>query len=168
MAECDALREWAHSTTPLHVPASKPELVRHLDFMNATLPSKNTDDETGKMRASVYFSILSGYTNEALAFMARRACTTLDWFPTPKQCLEILADYRAPVSEQANAILTCQQFTQDAFDTWLANVSDGQPIGDVPDQWKRIAAERGVLRLMQDGGYVIRSLYHGPFKRVPA
>jgi len=165
MEECDALREWAHSTTPLHVPATRAELNRHIEFMNATLPSKNADVETGKMRLAVYFSILSGYTNEALAFMSRTACTTLDWFPTPKQCLEILAQYRAPISEQADAILICQQFTQDAFDTWLCNVADGQPIGDVPDQWKRIAVERGVLRRMEDGSFVIRSLYHGPFKR---
>lgn len=163
--ECNALREWAQ-TTPCEVPqpASSDQLAKHLSFMAAALPSKNVDDTTGKMRATVYASLLRGYPNEALAFMARRACQSLDWFPTPKQCLELLAEYKQPESAQTKALRLCQDFTSTQFDRWLANVRDGQEPGDVPESWMRIAVEQGVMRRLDDGSYVSRALYQGPRK----
>lgn len=164
-AECNALREWAQST-PADRPAaaSMDQLKRHLEFMAAALPSKGLDEQSGKMKAAVYAALLGGQPNEALAYMARTACMTLDWFPTPRQCLDIIADYRPPVSDQEIAIRLCQDYTANQFDRWIANLSDGQPIGDVPEQWKRIAVEQGAIRRLSDGSYVSRALYHGPYK----
>jgi hypothetical protein len=139
-------------------------MTRHISFMAATLPSKSIDDLSGKMRVAVYHSLLAGHSNEALAYMARRACETLDWFPTPRQCLDLLAEYRPPESPQSAALRLCHDYTHETFDRWLTNMRAGQPIGDVPDQWKRIAVEQGVLRRLSDGSYVNRAAYHGPFK----
>lgn len=161
------LLEWAQST-PIEAPApaTQDQLAKHLQFMAATLPSKALDETAGKMRVAVYGSLLSGYSNEALAFMARQACKTLDWFPTPRQCLDLIADYRPPVSDQETALRLCQDYTVGKFDSWFENVSAGQPIGDVPAQWVRIAVERGVLRRLEDGSHVCRAFYQGP--RFPA
>lgn len=163
--ECRALREWAQTvpTVPPQ-PASIDQLTKHLQFLAAALPSKNVDDLNGKMKASVYASLLGGYSNDALAFMARTACATLDWFPTPRQCLDLISAYRPPVSDQETALRLCQDYQTEQFDRWFANVSAGQPIGDVPEQWQRIAIERGVLRRLPGGTIVIRARYHGPFK----
>jgi len=132
--------------------------------MSAALPSKGLDEVTGKMKVAVYASLLGSYSNEALAFMARSACMTLDWFPTPRQCLELIADYRPPVSPQEIALRLCSDFTNEQFERWMINLREGQPIGDVPEQWKRIAVEQGPLRRLTDGTYVSRVLYQGPAK----
>ena len=168
-AECAALREWATTTQPFRAPAATiDQLAKHLEFMAAALPSKGLDEQTGKKKAAVYASLLGGQPNEALAYMARTACMTLDWFPTPRQCLDIIADYRPPVSDQEVAIRLCQDYTSNKFDRWIANLTQGQPVGDVPEQWKRIAVEQGAMRRLSDGSYVSRALYHGPYKPVSA
>lgn len=144
--------------------ASQEQLAKHLSFMAAALPSKNVDDLTGKMRTAVYANLLGSYCNEALAFMARKACMTLDWFPTPRQCLDLIAEYRPPISAQETALRLCQDYTGNQFDRWLANLADGQPIGDVPEHWLRIAVERGHMRRLESGAFVSRALYQGPYK----
>ena len=157
------MREWASSTLPAPAAsASSDQLAKHLEFMHAALPSRANDTETGRKRFAVYASILAGKSNEALAFMARRACETLDWFPTPKQCLDLIGQYQPPMPAHEHALLACRQYTHSAFGDWLAELRDGAPIGDVPDHWKRIAVEQGDLRRLQDGSYVSRALYHGP------
>lgn len=167
--ECNALRERAQTSQPERPAAATiDQLARHLEFMAAALPSKGLDEMSGKRKAAVYASILGGQSNEALAYMARTACMTLDWFPTPRQCLDIIADYRPPVSDQEVAIRLCQDYTSNQFDRWIANLTDGQPVGDVPEQWKRIAVEQGAMRRLSDGSYVSRALYHGPYKPVAA
>jgi len=163
--ECRALLDWARSTQPPSLPAaSNEQLAKHLAFMSAALPSKGLDEMTGKMKVAVYASLLGGYSNEALAFMARAACQTLDWFPTPRQCLELIADFRPPTSPQEIALRLCEHYTAEQFDRWLANIIEGQPVGDVPEQWLRIAVEQGAMRRLSDGSYVSRALYHGPTK----
>jgi len=167
--ECRELLDWARNThTPPQPSASSEQLAKHLAFMSAALPSKGLDEMTGKMKVAVYASLLGGYSNEALAFMARAACQTLDWFPTPRQCLELIADYRPPTSPQEIALRLCEHYTAEQFDRWMTNISDGQPIGDVPEQWLRIAVEQGAMRRLSDGSYVSRALYQGPTKSYEA
>lgn len=165
--ECKALKAWAESEPTESPPvATQAQIEDRLEYLAATLPSRNIDDEAGRKRFAVYVSLLGGYSWEAIAHMAREACRRHDWFPTPKQCLDIISEYRPPVSDREIALRLCQDFTTAQFDRWLANVGNGQPIGDVPEQWKRIAVEQGAIRRLSDGNYVSRALYHGPFKPV--
>jgi len=163
--ECRALKAWADAE-PVRstVRASYEQIERHLEYLATTLPSQAVDDESGKRRFAVYCSLLGEFSNEALQFMSREACRTLEWFPTPKQCLSIIAKYRPPISDRDRALLLCSDFTQSQFERWIANLREGQPIGDVPDQWKRIAVEQGIARRLDDGRYVSRALYVGPLK----
>jgi hypothetical protein len=164
--ECAMLREWAQNTPVEYYAATTDQLAKHLSFMAAALPSKGLDEMSGKMKVAVYASLLGGHTNEALAFMARRACQTLDWFPTPRQCLDLLAEYRPPTSDQERALALCQDYSTDKFNRWMTNLSEGQPIGDVPEQWMRIAVEQGAMRRLADGRYVSRAQYYGPSIRI--
>jgi hypothetical protein len=132
--------------------------------MAATLPSQAVDDESGRKRFAVYVALLSGFSDEALKHMARTACQTLRWFPVPVQCLELAQAYRAPAGEREATLRICHDFAQGAFERWLMNISEGQPIGEVPEQWLRIAVERGPLRRLANGAFVSRTLYHGPVK----
>lgn len=161
--EARALRAWAESQSPIAEPATVPQISRHLSFIAATLPSKNVDEEGGKQRTAVYARLLDGFSNDALAFMSRRVCETLDWFPTPRQCLDILDRYRPAQSERERALSLCHAFDRGQFEDFLAAFERKEATRDsimlVPEQWRRIAMERGYLRLMQDGAFVIRAPY---------
>lgn len=158
--EARALKAWADAEDDRPEPASANQIGKHLAFMSATLPSKSSDEDSGKMRFAVYSRILGEFSNHALAYMARKACETLDWFPTPRQCLEILQGYRAPPTEKDDALQLCHRFWQGKFEDWFAAVQDGNvdqdTIDNAPKQWRMIAMERGLLRLMPDGSFVLR------------
>lgn len=160
VAECTALHRWAESLPENPAPATIPELSKHLEYLSVTLPRQATDNESGKKRTAVYARMLRGYSSAALAFMSERAFETLDWFPTPHQCLEILREYPGVASERDVALSFCQAFWQgrmDAFMTMLREgAADDHDVAAVPEQWRRVAMERGHLRLMDDGTYVIR------------
>ena len=160
--EARALRAWAESEPATAEPATTSQISKHLSFIAATLPSKNQDEESGRQRVAVYSRLLAGYSNDAMAFMARRACETLDWFPTPRQCLEILDRYSPPASDRDRALTFCHAFGQKQFEDFIASFESGEATDEtvalVPDQWRRIAVERCYLRRMPDGAYVIRKL----------
>lgn len=153
VGECDELRSIALAMPPEHIPAEPRHLAKQLQFIEATLPSKNTDEQSGQMRTAVYARILGGYTKEALAYMTERVCRELDWFPTPRQCLEILAGYTPPTSRKDKALAICANHTQARFDEWLQGLRAGiSDLNGKPERWLRIATEQGYLRCV-DGEY---------------
>lgn len=160
--EAKALRAWAMAQDDRAPSAHVLQITKHLSFMAATLPSKSVDDESGKMRVAVYSKILGDFSNEALAYMARRACTELDWFPTPRQCLEILRDHRPEVTEKQRALQFCHNFWQGKYEDFIlalkTDTIDQDAVDTVPHQWKMIAVEQGYLRYFpEDGRYAIRA-----------
>lgn len=159
--EARALKEWADAQNDAPVPASINQLARHLEYLAVTLPRQGADEESGEKRTAVYARLLGSFSNDALAFMSRRACETLNWFPTPKQCLDILATYRAPASEKDQALTLCHRFWQGRFEDFIALLKRGEASQDdvdaVPRQWRAIAMEQGYLRWIGDEDrYVIR------------
>jgi hypothetical protein len=160
-SECRELREMALAMPVEEVPVSHSELAKQLQFIRATLPTQNSDEVSGQMRTAVYARILGGYTKEALSYMTQRVCKELDWFPTPRQCLAILADYRPPASRKDRALLLCANHTQAKFDEWIAALRNGEAeLAGKPERWLRIATERGYLRCI-DGEYVQRQTTNG-------
>lgn len=112
------------------------------------------------MRFAVYSRLLGEYSNDALAYMARNACTKCDWFPTPRQCLEILSEYRPPTSEKQTALMLCHSFWQGQFEEFILMLRMGcatqELVDGVKERWRLIAMERGYLRHMEDGSFIIR------------
>lgn len=153
--EVKALQAWAESVDDRPRPASPLQITRHLTFMAATLPSKSQDDESGKMRFAVYSSLLGGYSDAALAYMARRACKELDWFPTPRWCLDVVQQYRPIPSDKDQALALCHQFWQGRFEDFFSDLESGiaeqETVDTVPLRWRRIALERGFLKWDEDG-----------------
>lgn len=149
---------------PVVAAAAPGRIIKRLEYLDAMLPRRNQDEQAGELRTTAYVTMLSGQPDEALAYMVREACRRFNWFPTIKQLLDILAEYRPPQSEQALALLECDRFANAAFERWVGNLLAGQPVGDVPKQWLRIAVERGHMRRLEDGSFVSRALYHGPFR----
>ena len=89
VSECDELRSIALAMPTEHIPVETRELARQLQFIEATLPSKNVEEQSGQMRTAVYARILGGYTKDALSYMTQRVCKELDWFPTPRHWFAI-------------------------------------------------------------------------------
>lgn len=158
--EARALREWADAQPNGVTPATTQQLAGHLSYIAAALPRQAADEITGKKRTVVYARILGSYSNEALAYLARTACETLEWFPTPKKCLDILATFTPAPGDKDKALSLCQQFWQSRFEQFAGSLRDGTAqqadVDAVPEQWRRIAVERGYLRCLGEGRYVIR------------
>jgi hypothetical protein len=154
VSECDELRSIALAMPTEHIPVETRELARQLQFIDSTLPSKNVEEQSGQMRTAVYTRILGGYTKDALSYMTQRVCRELDWFPTPRQCLEILADYRPRATRKDIALRICAKHTQARFDQWIAALRTGGDVDieGVPDGWLQIAETQGYLRC-NDGKY---------------
>jgi hypothetical protein len=157
IAECDELRSIALAMPLENVPVETRELAKQLQFIEATLPSKNTDEQSGQMRTAVYARILGGYTKEALSYMTERVCKELDWFPTPRQCLEILDAYTPRATKRDKALQICANHTEARFDEFIMSLRCGEPVElkDKPERWLRIAETRDYLRF-GDGEYTIR------------
>jgi hypothetical protein len=58
--------------------------------MLAALPKRNQDDGTGEMFVEIYRLHLGGCSREAMDYLTLRATAECEWFPTVKQCLDIL------------------------------------------------------------------------------
>jgi hypothetical protein len=138
------------------------QLTKNLQLMEAALPSRNVDEKAGERRTAAYLAVLRGYSIDQIKYLSDRAIRTLRWFPPVAECLAIIGEYQPPETECDATLRLCAAFADDAFETWLDNVKGGDPLGDVPDQWLRIAVERGVVRRLDDGGYVSRALFVGP------
>ena len=157
VAECDELRSLALAMPIENVPVETHELAKQLQFIEATLPSKNTDEQRGQMRTAVYARILGGYTKEALSYMTERVCKELDWFPTPRQCLEILEGYTPRTTKKDKALRICLNNTEARFEEFIMSLRCGEPVelSAKPERWLRIAEERGYLRRV-DGEFTVR------------
>lgn len=156
--ECDELRNMALTIPSEHVSASPRQFAKHLQFIRATLPTQSSDEESGQQRTAVYARILGDYSNAALAYMTERVCRELNWFPTPRQCLDILATYNPPTTRKEKALRICANHTQAKFDEFIETLRTRQPVelDGKPERWLRIATEQGYLRWI-DGAYVQRS-----------
>lgn len=149
--ECDELRNLALAMPPEHQAASPREFARHLQFIRATLPTQASDEEAGQQRTAVYARILGSYSNDALSYMTERVCRELDWFPTPRQCLAILDEFRPRATRKDKALQLCANHTQAKFDEWIAAMRYGETVDldGKPERWLRIAAEQGYLRCVE-------------------
>lgn len=142
------------------------KLMRSLSI----LPSRADDEVTGKLRLGIYHRMMGHYPRAAIAHMVEAAMAKYDWFPTPKQCLDILADWRdhdAIVHKHrsamaASAVRQERQARLDEIMGALDRRALGQAAIDaLPIQMRVIGAERGFLRLHDDGVYRARPVPHG-------
>jgi hypothetical protein len=127
------------------------------------LPRRADDEVKGELRAHLYRRMIGHFPREAISFLAEQSLATLDWFPSPKQCLEILARWARndePVQRQAAAIRLVRAERQARFDDIMLALElrqlDQAAIDALPVKIRSIAAERGFLRLHDDGVYRAR------------
>jgi hypothetical protein len=159
---CRQIEALANAPLAPLAPATKDEILNHLEFMASVLPSKDVDLRTGKNRLAIYYRFLMEHPPQAIAHMARRACAEFDWFPTPKQCLALLDDWHHPdKSAKARLGIIAQRYRQARYDQLMRDIRDGKfdqaAIDAFPDGVKRAAETYGYLRRMDDGSYIWRA-----------
>lgn len=154
-ADCERVRQLALSLPTKAEPATPKDIAQKLEYIAATLPYKNVDEVSGKMRFTVYVQLLRSYSNAALSYMVERVCRERDWFPTPRQCIEILKDYRPSLSDREQVLVRVSKREEQIFDQFLkalgAGPVDQSYIDLQPERWKRIAVEKGYLRYTENG-----------------
>lgn len=129
----------------------------------AILPRKAEDDVRGELRFAIYRRMIGHATKDAISFMVETAISELEWFPSPKQCLEILARWQrndGEVQRRASAAKMVRDEQRARFDDTLAALErremDQAAIDALPRRMREIAAERGYLRRHDDGQYRYR------------
>lgn len=166
LEESRALREWAMAQPEKWEPVAPASLTRHLQFMQASLPSRSVDEDSGRDRIAVYIRLLGSYSEKAIAHLSMKACATLRWFPTPSECLDILASHTDASTPRDQALGLCHDFAQQRFeafrDTLKRCLGTPELLDSVPDQWKRICVEQGFLRFTQHAGFTIEPRYQPP------
>lgn len=86
----------AQAKPPAIIPADDRFLRQSFACLASSLPSKSTDELTGKLRLATYMTMLRGYPEGAIMAGCRRCLEDLDWFPTVRQLKERLENYTSP------------------------------------------------------------------------
>lgn len=164
--EARRLEAWANRQPARWAPVTVDKLAEQLGYMDAVLPSKLSDSDKGRRRAAVYASVFGDCSEHAIRYMVNRAIRELKWFPTPSECLAIIADHQDPETPRQRAFAMLQGFAQTRFEDFRAKLKAGEGTPDLvasaPDQWKRICVEQGFLRWTREGGFVIEERYLPP------
>ncbi|AHE52622.1 hypothetical protein [Sphingomonas sanxanigenens] len=133
--------------------------------MRTTLPSRAAEDDlSGSLFATAYYKSLGHRSNEAISFLLEHALAECRWFPTIVECNAILArwsrgDDAFARHGQATAIVRREVEARfaEAFDALEEGRLCQAEIDALPDQWKRIAAERCLLWHHDDGSFTDRT-----------
>lgn len=132
------------------------------------LPRRADDDLKGELRAAIYQRMLGHFPAEAIKFLTEHALAELEWFPSPKQCLDILSRWKRndePLHRRAMAQRMVSAERTARFNELMSALDrrelDQAAIDALPPMVRAIGIERGFLRLHDDG--VVRAR-HEPVK----
>lgn len=127
------------------------------------LPRRHDDGLTGELRFKLYQAKLGHVSAAGMSFLTSVALERCDWFPSIAQCLAILAEWSGEnigVKRREQAAFLVAREMQQRLDEALAAMKrreiDQSGIDDLPDHWKRIAAEKGYLWRWPDGRFTVK------------
>ena len=128
------------------------EISLQLEFLSATLPSRASDQESGRRKFAVYSQALSGFTLEALKHMSRRCIAELKWFPVPSECIAFARSWSGMETLCNRVNRKISEYAERSFERFIAQLSlpvNQDWLDAQPEQWRRIAVERGHLRWLE-------------------
>lgn len=164
LAKAEAL---ANSPLPCLPPCDDGKFNQFMRTL-ATLARRASDDDKGELQVAIYRRMLGHYPRDALAFMVETTIAECDWFPSVKQCLEILARWKrsdGDVHSRARAAAAVRAEHRARFDEIMGTLErrefDQGQIDALPERIRSIGAERGFLRLHDDGVHRARPVPHG-------
>lgn len=159
-----AMTALANSPLPALPRCSDDQFNKSMRAMSM-LPRRGDDETTGELRVEIYQAMLGHYPNAAIRFLSATALAELEWFPSPKQCLEILARWKRNDGEgqkRTRSAAMVRAEHQARFDEIMGRLErrefDETDLAALPARILGIGAERGFLRLHDDGVYRARLL----------
>lgn len=156
-------RKIADQPLPALEACSPDHFKKCLRILLANLPKRNSDDLSGNLLVDAYSRKLGGFSREQINFLTDRALDGCDWFPTIKQCLSIIAEWKRDddalrLQEKAKSMVLWDR--QARFDEMMGRLAAGtvgqDEIDGLPEQWKAVGETRSYLRREEDGRYVSR------------
>jgi hypothetical protein len=129
------------------------------------LPRKAEDQTTGALRAKLYGRLLGHFDRAAISYMTETALATCRWFPTPAECLEILAGHAGSAEQarkdRATAEARIRREMQQRYLDWLMRLRRGDmmqsEVDAAPERWCAVGETQGLLRKDGDGRFVLRA-----------
>lgn len=157
------VQDIARSPLPPPVPAKPRHFNQCLRVMLAVLPKRSLDEVSGELFVAAYQRKLGHYSDAAISFLADRAMSKCQWFPTIHECIEILSEFRRNDEHTerkylANRIASAEQSARQA-DKWAwGKVDQNQlsqaDVDQMSDQMKRIGLKCHALMETDDGRIV--------------
>lgn len=156
-------RQIAVAPLPVLVACSEQQFDECLRILLANLPKRNSDDLSGDLLITAYSGKLGGFSREQIGYLTDQALERCEWFPTIKQCLSIIAEWKRDddalrLQERAKSMVLWER--QARFDEMMGRLAAGavgqDEIDALPDQWKAVGETRSYLRREDDGRYVSR------------
>lgn len=158
-----ALAVIARAPLPALVPIERETLVKSLAALDAALPRRRSDEDSGRLMLATYVRKLGGMPKAQIDFMCNVILDTCEWFPTIAKCKEIAGQWRrADAVERARArnliahemhlrMLAAHRRLKWGEDVTQAEV-DGWPEG-----WREAAATAGLLHRDPERLYQIKA-----------
>lgn len=137
--------------------------------MQAALPMRFTDEDSGKLLITTYYRMLGNHCREAIAYLAERALLECKWFPTVAECRGILDDWqrddepaRTRIAARwkidgvklVTANMAQQQFADDMLRLQRGEMTQDE-VNGLPEATAWSAEARGWLTYA-DGRFVLR------------
>lgn len=95
-AEIEAIRPIASARIMVRQPAIEQVLRRSLGAMASSMPTAKTDEDGGKLKLATYMRMLTGHSEEAIAFACRECLTTMKFFPTISEFIAVVEKWQPP------------------------------------------------------------------------
>ena len=155
------LREIATAALPTPVSCDDEHFARCMKSLDI-LP-RRADDTGGPLRLKLYRRKLGGFENGALSFLVDRGLERFQFFPSIKECLDLLRafpnrDRDAGRRGHAKSLIEREQQHRlhDAILAMRRREFSQTEIDALPAKWKQIAAEKMLLWAWPDGRFTVR------------
>lgn len=154
------MRELAVCPLPPMRECDEGSFLEAMATMQASLPRRSSDQITAEIQVATYRKIIGTHPKVAIEFLAATAIREQQWFPTPKECLDILARWeradgwtrkRSAVRQRIGSELEARM--AETMAALTGGPLDPAEIDAIPDRWKAIAETRGLLRKWPDGSF---------------
>lgn len=146
-----ALAAIARAPLPPLVPIDRSVLVKSLAALDAALPRRRSDDDSGKLMLATYVRKLGHMPKEQIDYLCNVALDTLEWFPSIAKCNEIAGQWRrAAAVDQARArnLIANEMHLRMLAAHRRLKLGEGVTQAEVdswPEGWRESAAAAGLL-----------------------
>lgn len=162
LALCDQL---AATPAPRFEPASGEHFAKCLRALDAALPRRKADGDTGELWIRAYERMLGHLPAAQLNFISAECMRRLDWFPTVKQMLDIGKEWRGAEEAKNLPALAASKSDRERF----ARLQDARRRlkDEVVEQDWIDALTPGQRKVLETEALLMREGEDGPYRQHP-